>query len=126
MKPTPKLVSGLTVFLTFSLFTLNCLAIDVPIRKSETPSPTGPSRAPFCIPVTVSYTEDELSFNFLYSIGIATITVTDEYGIVVYQETTDTSTQPNLYIPIDMWDSGDYSIEISYGSRVLIGSFGLD
>jgi hypothetical protein len=125
MKTTRKLVIGLTVFLSFSLFTLNCFATDVPISKSDTPVVPGQSRAPFRIPVTVSYSAEELNFNFIYSVGVATITVTDESGAIVYQQSTDTSAQSNLTIPIDMWDSGNYVITIQYGSINLNGQFSL-
>lgn len=125
MKTTRKLLIGLTVFLSFSLFTLNCFATEVPISKSDTPTHAGQSRAPFRIPVAVSYSADELNLNFIYSVGVATITVTDESGAVVYQQTTDTSAQSNLIIPIDMWNSGNYVITIQYGSINLNGQFSL-
>ena len=123
MKPTRQLVIGLTVFLSFSLFTMNCFATDVPISKSDTPTQAGQSRAPFRIPVTVSYTADEVNFNFIYSVGVATITITDEYGVVVYQEMVDTYSTSEVFIAADAWASANYTIKVSYGTTTLSSIF---
>lgn len=126
MKLPRQLAIGLTAFLFHSLFAPVCFATDIPISKSDNPTPPIQPRIPFRIPVTASYNTEELNLNFLYSVGLATITVADESGATVYQITIDTSVDPALYIPIDMWNSGNYFITIQYGSIMLKGEFLLD
>lgn len=120
-----QLVISLTAFLFLSFFSMNCLATDIPISNPGTPPQPGQPRAPFRIPLTASYTTEEVNLNFIYSVGIATIAISDEFGAIVYQVTIDTSVQPILYIPVDMWDSGNYLITIQYGSIKLKGQFSL-
>jgi len=125
MKPTRQFVISLAILLFLTIFSINCLAVDIPIGKSDTPTQAGQSRAPFRIPLTASYTTEEANLNFIYSVGITTITISDESGAVIYMVTLDTSAQSNLYIPFDMWDSGNYLITIQYGSITLKGIFAL-
>ena len=94
-------------------------------KKKLIEVPTRP-HAPMLIPLTVDLSTTELYLNFTSTVGIATITVTDSNNAIVHQELIDTDTNNVLYIPIDSWESGDYSIEVSYGSITLTGSFGLD
>ena len=128
MKPTRQFIICLIAFLSFSLSTFTCYAnqpIDLPFRKTDNSGEKGQTRAPFCIPLTASYTSDVLSFNFLYPTGSATITITDDFGAVVYLASIDTFTQPDLYILIDIWDCGSYHISIQYGCNTLIAEFEL-
>ena len=128
MKPTRQFVICLMVFLSLSLSTMFCYANEVanmPFHRTDNSGQTGQTRAPFWIPLTASYTADALCFNFLYPVGSATITITDDSGAVVYLITTDTSTQPDLYIPIDIWDGGSYHISIQYGCNILTAEFEL-
>ena len=128
MKPTRQFIFCLIAFLSFSLSTFTCYAnqpIDLPFRKTDNSGEKGQTRAPFCIPLTASYTSDVLSFNFLYPTGSATITITDDFGAVVYLVTIETSTQPDLYIPVDIWDGGIYHISIQYGCNTLTAEFEL-
>jgi len=129
MKPTRKLIIGLTSFIFLSLSSMDCFgseAASIPFRNSQTSSTPGRQRAPFRIPLTASYTPEDVNINFIYSVGIATITIIDEYGSVVYLEMTDTSTQSDLYIPIDTLYSGNYFITIQYGSITLNGYFSIE
>ena len=98
---------------------------NIELGKKETTDPTRP-RAPMLIPVTVDLSLTDLYLNFWSTVGIADIVITDSNGTIVYMETMDTETTAELYIAIENWDSGDYSIEISYGSKTLIGNFTLD
>lgn len=101
-------------------------ATNIPLEKKRLIEvPTRP-RAPMLIPLTVDLSTTELYLNFTSTVGIATITVTYSNGSAIYQESINTDTNNVLYIPIDSWESGDYSIEVSYGSITLTGSFGLD
>ncbi len=128
MKPTRQFIICLIAFLSFSLSTFTCYAnqpIDLPFQRTDPSDQPGRQRAPFCIPLTASYTSDVLSFNFLYPTGSATITITDDFGAVVYLVTIDTFIQPDLYIPVDIWDGGIYHISIQYGCNTLTAEFAL-
>ena len=106
----------------FSAFT-NIHAIDIPLDKSNPPTtPTHP-RAPMLIPVTVDFSNTYLYLNFTSEVGIVNIIVTDSNGSMIYQELADTNSTNELYIPFDSWETGDYNIEITYGSITLVGIF---
>lgn len=128
MKPTRQFIICFIAFLSLSLSSITCYAneaVNVPIKNSDTSGQSGKQHAPFSIPLTASYTTDVLSFNFLYPTGFATITITDDFGAVVYLVTIDTSVEPDLYIPIDIWDGGGYHISIQYGCNTLTAEFEL-
>jgi hypothetical protein len=128
MKPTRQFIICLITFLSFSLSSFTCYAnqpIDLPFQRTDTSTSDGQKRAPFWIPLTANYSSDALSFNFLYPVGGATITITNEYTGVVYLITIDTFTQPDLYIPIDIWDGGSYHISIQYGCNTITAEFEL-
>ena len=67
----------------------------------------------------------DLYFDFTTAVGIANITITDNNNIIVHQESINTNVNEELYIPVDTWDSGNYIIEITYGSITLEGDFTL-
>ena len=76
--------------------------------------------------VSASVENDELVVVFDLSVGTALITVTESAtGNVVYYSTLDTSASPESYIPMDMWESGNYTIKIEYGRVKLQGRFNL-
>jgi len=128
MKPTRQFVICFIAFLSLSLSSITCYAstpIEIPVKSPDTSNPNGQTRAPFSIPLTASYTSDVLSFNFLYPTGSATITITDDFGAVVYLVTIDTFIQPDLYIPVDIWDGGSYHISIQYGCNTITAEFQL-
>ena len=101
----------------------NIQAIDVPLDKSNpSPTPIRP-RAPMLIPVTVDLSNTDLYLNFTSEVGIVNIIVTDSNGSMIYQELADTNSTNELYIPVDSWETGNYTIEITYGSITLAGIF---
>jgi len=106
----------------FSALT-NIHAIDIPLDKSIPPTtPTRP-RAPILIPVTMDLSNTDLYLNFTSEVGIVNIIITDSNGSMIYQQSVDTNSTNELYIPIDSWETGDYNIEITYGSITLVGIF---
>lgn len=122
MKPTRQFTLYLIAFLFSLIWSITCYAneaIDIPVTKNDTPDQTGRQRAPFRTPLTASYTSDALNFSFLYPVGNATITITDDFGAVVYTESIDTTIEPDLFILIDEWDAGFYHITIQYGCNTL-------
>ena len=74
---------------------------------------------------SATISDTELAVFFEYSVGDATVTVYDAYDEIVYQETVDTYTTSEVYIPIIYWESGDYTITVSYGTTTQRGSFAL-
>jgi len=120
--------------LTVCLFSAQlCFATEteaIIIRKDD-PVPPQPTKPPVCsmamfVSVTATINDTELAVYFTDPIGIATITVTDENAAIVYQETIDTNSIPELYIPVDTWTSGNYTLTITYDTETLIGEFQLE
>ena len=98
---------------------------DTPIVISPDPSP--PPRPGFSglivIPISATINDMELAIYFEFSIGYASITVTDDTNQVVYQEIVDTDSSSELQIPVDQWTSGNYKLTITYGAKTLVGEF---
>jgi hypothetical protein len=84
--------------------------------------PNGPSILPSA---SATISDTDLAIYFEYSVGDATITVYDAYDEIVYQETVDTYSTPEVYIPVGTWDSGIYTVTVSYGTTTQRGSFAL-
>jgi len=74
---------------------------------------------------SATISDTELAVFFEYSVGDATVTVYDAYDEIVYQETVDTYSTTEVYIPVGAWDSGDYTITVTYGTTTQRGSFAL-
>lgn len=102
-------------------------ATDVVIRKDDDPSPSPtPAHGPtILLPASATVDENTLAVYFDESVGDATITVYDSQNQVVYQTVADTETTTEVYIPVDSWGNGDYTIKIVYGTTHLIGEFQL-
>lgn len=103
------------------------LAVDVPVKSSPLPPPYPypKTRGVGRTAITADLNQSDLIISFPTNIGIATITVTDETGGVVFQQTIDTASSPDLYISIDSWDAGNYTLIIVYDSTTLTGNFTL-
>ena len=104
-------------------------ADDIPILlppDGTTPQPRQPN-LPYIIPsASATISDTELAVYFEWSVGDATITVYDSDNNVVYQETVDTDTNYEVYIPVDVWLTGDYMITVTYSSLTQRGYFSLD
>lgn len=110
------------VLLFLSALTLTN-AINIPIGKNAPSTSTTRQRAPMLIPITVDLSNTDLYLNFTSEVGIVNIIITDNNGSIIYQELADTNSTSELYIPFDSWETGDYNIEITYGSITLVGIF---
>jgi hypothetical protein len=77
------------------------------------------------IPVTADLINGELGVFFSSSVGIATVSVVDQYGNIVEMTTIDTNSSSELYILTDGWEAGTYTLKISYGTTNLVGDFQL-
>jgi hypothetical protein len=56
-------------------------------------------------------------------VGVATITVCDESGQVIYKETLDTNTTSSVFVQSGDWNAGNYMLTITYGTTFLTGDF---
>jgi len=98
------------------------------VAKNGVPpaNPTGPVRIPVYIPLSVTLIDyTELLIRFDDIIGITTISVLDENGNVVYNNTVDSTIYMEHFISIDTWDSGSYILLISYDGATLTGTFSI-
>jgi len=100
----------------------------IPLPPDETPEepPTQPHSGTIMPLASASINDTELAVYFEWSVGDATITVYDTDNNVVYQETVDTDTIFEVYIPIDIWLTGDYMITVTYNSLTQRGYFSLE
>jgi len=92
---------------------------DLPIRPI--PSSMGNN-----LSTTATISDLELAIYFETSIGDATITVTDDSSQVVYIETVNTDSNPEIHIPVDLWNKGNYNLTITYTNTTLRGDFTLE
>jgi len=98
-------------------------AINVPVGKNSPTIGNGRQRVPMRIPFTIDLSTTDLYLNFTNTVDIATIVITDNNGAIVQQESIDTNVTTEIYIPINEFEIGDYTITISYGSITLAGTF---
>jgi hypothetical protein len=121
---------GYCLLLLLALFTpqlcMTTNATEILIKKSEFPPPDPQNvRSETLIPINAAFDDTALAINFNSPVGIVTITVYDQANLPVYQETIDTSTNPELDIQIGGWDSGNYKLSITYNNTALSGDFEL-
>lgn len=137
MKNSRLLLLSFFVIIVCSLLLQNLFAIDVIIRKDDydpgqqprvlsSPMKTASMTSVTYYPVWADLSQDYLSVFFDKPIGIAQISIQDQFGSVVYQETIDTNTTLESLIDTGNWDDGTYVLRISYGTTKLKGSFELN
>ncbi|ADQ80041.1 hypothetical protein Palpr_1902 [Paludibacter propionicigenes WB4] len=102
----------------------SALAVEVPLKKGET-GPATMSKSTSILPVSVSLDDTTLGVFFSKPVGIAQITIEDESGNVIYQDVVNTNSSLESYIETGGFDSGNYTLKVSYGTTTLIGSFQL-
>jgi len=134
MKKLNSLLFSTCMLLATALPFQNAFAVDVPLKKGDTGAGTIPSSSTLRVssfrtvaitPVYADLSYTELTLNFNLPIGNALVTVEDEMGGIVYVYSIDTNSSSELIIPIDGWESGNYTLTITYGSKTLNGSFEL-
>ena len=132
---------NIIMFLVFALPLQSVFAgtVEVPLKKGDDPGTSiggsymtsmslsrSTSVASFSIaPVSVDLYDTELVVDFSKSVGLVTVTVVDQYGSVAYQETINTRFTLGSSVETGGWDSGRYTIYISYGTTKYNGSFQL-
>jgi len=123
------------MLMLFFLSVQTVFAVDVPL-KSGTPGPGDVPNGYAALrsyslqsvsvnPVNASLNETELVLSFSNHVGIAHVTVEDQNGSVVYQDVVNTNLTLESVIETSGWDSGNYTVRISYGSTKLSGTFQL-
>jgi len=95
------------------------LAVNQSITFNVVDQPTNPTRphALRLLPVSGIVNEQELVLYYHQAVGISTVTLTDAYGTIIYQETTDTAITQELQIPVENTDTRNYSLTVEYGGK---------
>ena len=139
MKKMNNPLLNIIMFLVFALPLQSVFAgtVEVPLKKGDDGTGSMPgnnvmamsrtmSVASFSVaPVSVALYDTELVVDFSKFVGNATITIVDQFGGVAYQETINTRFTLESSVEIGGWDSGSYTIYISYGTTKYNGSFQL-
>jgi len=127
MKKINSSLSGVFMLLVCLFSVQTVFAVDVPLKKDNPgPGTMMLSRSvSTVIPALVTLNDAELGIFFSKSVGVAQIVIEDETGAVVYQEAIDTSLTFESIIDTSCWDSGNYTVTISYGTTNLTGTFQL-
>jgi hypothetical protein len=141
MKKMNNPLLNILMFLVFAL-PLQCVfagTVEVPLKKGDDGTGGMPgnnvmamslsrtaSVASFSVvPVSVALYDTELAVDFSKYVGIVTITGVDQFGGVAFQETINTRFTTESSVETGGWDSGSYTIYISYGTTKYNGSFQL-
>ncbi len=95
--------------------------VNLKLPPHPSPSPHAPARNY----IDAFIDGDYLYMNFDVPVGVATITITDQTGVVVYREAADTFTNLSIVIPIDVMDGGSYTITVQYLSTTATGELSL-
>jgi len=125
-----KINSSVISFITLLFCVLSVqsvLAVEVPLKKGDAPGIGSNmlSKSNSVLPVSVSLDDTTLSIFFSKSVGTAHITIEDENGNVVYQEVVNTNSTLESDIETGGFDSGNYTLKVSYGTTTLIGNLQL-
>ena len=116
----------------FSIFMLlfcflsvqSIFAVEVPLKKGNT-APGTMTKSTTTLPLSVSINDTDLGIVFSKSVGVVNITIEDQNGNVVYQDVLDTNSTRTTSIETGGFDSGNYTVTISYSTTILIGDFQL-
>ncbi len=104
-------------------------AVDLPLKKGDSGSIGGSYMLSKSVSTAISASASldgaELGVFFNKSVGVAQVTIVDETGNVVYQEVIDTANSKETYIEVGGFDSGSYTLQVTYGSTELVGTFQL-
>ena len=138
MKKINFLLSSILLMLVFVIPFQNVLAVDVPLKPGTDPNATVPKVLSYSLmstssststatasDVTIDLTNNELTLDFYSQVGVVQISIVDRNGFIVCQDAVDTNSSDQLIIPVDYLRTGKYTINISYGTTSLTGSFRL-
>ena len=134
MKKNRQQILGGLFLLIITMLVQTVYAVEVPLGKRETGAGTmslGKSLvksnvlSSTGIPVTADLDNNELSLLFTVPVGVATITIEDNNGNIVYVTSVDTGNSIDSTIALDSLEMGDYKLVIMYGKTILDGNFSL-
>ena len=117
--------------LSLALLPLESLfAVDVPLKSGQPGIGTFSvtrlgSSTSTTVSVTATLNDPQLVVDFSSPVGVATISILDATGSVVYQESIDTYSTPESVIDVSIFDSGNYTLKITYGRTTQKGTFRL-
>ena len=115
-------------FLFTLLFSLlvssNAFSIDVPV-VIPTPNPhiQNTIKTSKLLSVQVSSNDSEITLCFGSSTGTYTLALKDESGMLVYMETINVTSGLVYYLPIDLFENGNYILTISGSNGSTVGTF---
>jgi phenolic acid decarboxylase len=122
MRYTKFLIILLSFFIGVAA-TANCTEIDLS-KTTINPHPVEPRvQSMVDLGVYAAINDTEVSIDFSLPVGIATITITNETGAIVYQQFLDTNSTLESNIYVGGWDSGNYTLTIQYENVLLTGHF---
>ena len=124
MKKVNSSLFGIFMLLFCILSVQSVFAVEVPLKK-DNPAQGSMSKSTTTLPVSVSINDTDLGIVFSKSVGVANITIEDQNGNVVYQDVLDTNSTRTTSIETGGFDSGNYTVTISYSTTILIGDFQL-
>jgi len=113
------------VFISFYFFiVIGIFATTMKIHLIKDPFPTGPAPHSLTfLPVIATINENEFVVYFDENVDVTTIIVCNASNLIVYQKVVNTYTTNEVYIPFDLWDSGNYTLKIEYENVILKGEF---
>ena len=114
-------------FILFAQFSYATAPVQVPLPPDDFPlePPTQAHRPSNYPSASATINETELAVYFDFPVGVATIMVYDASNQVIYQESIDTDTNTEVFIPVAMWESGDYTLSVFYYSTTQRGNFNI-
>lgn len=115
-----------SILFSFSLLVLtsNIFALTTEINLTKLPEPKVPRPLSLTyLPISATISETELSVFFDSVVGLATIKVYDAYNNIISLEIVDSATTSEVFIAANTWASGNYTLEITYGTTILSGVF---
>jgi len=95
--------------------------IEIPLSPTLPTIPHPHTKAINVISVTATTDGEELAILFSSSVNVSTITLTNETGEIIYQETVNTNAVLDFYIPVGGLDNGNYTLTVQYNSTLLSG-----
>jgi len=75
------------------------------------------------VPIQVFINEQTLEVDFNSTVGTVVVSIYDEMGNVVYQQSVNGTAGEQLLIDVSSFDAGNYTIEIQNSKTDLSGSF---
>jgi len=118
-----------TILFLISFFALSSglFASQKQIDLSKLPDKPGPKPLSITyLPISATISETELAVYFNAVVGLATIKVYDANNNIISLEIVDSATTSEVFIAANGWTSGDYTLEITYGTTALIGEFSIE